>query len=155
MVSMEVHLEFLQVMASALACAAVRASHQSDAAPSSLPEAYKTFSRSLHWVMSSFFPMTLSQSSASKGSTAWEESRRVMAHKIPVLVSSLWCMLLLMLVLLILLYLLHRSSESLQKLHLRCEELLHIGVGWRWWQLLTTLVSVVPGTWASVHHLVG
>ena len=74
------------------------------------------------------------------------ESSRVMAHKIPVLVSSLWCMLLLMLVLLILLNLLHRSSESLQMLHLRCDELLHVGIWWRWWQLLTTLVPVVPGT---------
>jgi hypothetical protein len=49
--------------------AAVKASHQSDTAPSSLPEAYKTFFRSLHLVMSSFFPMTLNQSSTSKGST--------------------------------------------------------------------------------------
>jgi hypothetical protein len=48
----------------------VKASHQSDTAPSSLPEAYKTFSQSLHRVMSNFFPMTLTQSSASKGSTA-------------------------------------------------------------------------------------
>jgi beta-lactamase regulating signal transducer with metallopeptidase domain len=63
------------------------------------------------------------------------ESRRVMAHKVLVLVSSLWCMLLLilvLLVLLILLNLLYRSSESLQKLHLRCDELLHVGIGWRW-----------------------
>jgi hypothetical protein len=78
------------------------------------------------------------------------ESRQVMAHKILVLVSSLWCILLLMLVLLvmlILLYLVHRSSESLQKLHLCCDKLLHIGIWWRWWQLLTnTLVLVVPGT---------
>jgi hypothetical protein len=86
------------------------------------------------------------------------ESRQVMAHEIPMLVSSLWCMLLLMLVLLvllILLYLLHQSSEFLQKLHLCCDETLHIGVGWWWLQLLTTLVLVVIGTWASVHHLVG
>jgi hypothetical protein len=69
-----------------------------------------------------------------------------MAHKIPVLVSSLGRILLLMLVLLILLNLLYRSSESLQKLHLRCNELLHVGIWWRWWQLLTTLVFVVPGT---------
>jgi hypothetical protein len=72
-----------------------------------------------------------------------------MAHEIPMLISSLWCLLLLMLVLLvllILLYLLHRSSESLQKLHLSCDELLHVGVGRRWWQLLTTLVPVVLGT---------
>jgi hypothetical protein len=72
-----------------------------------------------------------------------------MAHEILMLVSSLGCMLLLMrvlLVLLILLNLLHRSSESLQKLHLCCDELFHIGIWWRWWQLLTTLVLVVPGT---------
>jgi hypothetical protein len=68
-----------------------------------------------------------------------------MAHEIPMLIFGLWC-LLLMLVLLILLYLLHRGSESLQKLHLRCDELLHIGIGWLWWQLLTTLVLVVIGT---------
>ena len=74
------------------------------------------------------------------------ESRWVMSHEIPMLVSSLWCIRLLMLVVLILFYLLHRSSESLQKLHLRCDELLHVGIWWWWWQLLTTLVSVVPGT---------
>jgi hypothetical protein len=78
------------------------------------------------------------------------ESRWVVAHEIPVLVSSLGCILLLMLVLLvllILLYLLHRSSESLQKLHLRCDKLLHVGIWWRWWQLLTnTLISVVHRT---------
>jgi hypothetical protein len=65
------------------------------------------------------------------------------------LVSSLWCILLLMLVLLILLILLkllYRSSESLQKLHLRCDELLHVGIWWWWWQLLTMLVSIVPRT---------
>jgi hypothetical protein len=77
------------------------------------------------------------------------ESKQVMAHEIPMLISSLGCMMLLMLVLLvllILLYLLHRNSESLQKLHLRCDELIHIGIGWRWWQLLTTLVLVVIWT---------
>jgi hypothetical protein len=72
------------------------------------------------------------------------------AHEIPMLVSSLGCILLLilvLLVLLILLYLLHRSSESLQKLHLCCDELFHVGIWWRWWHLLTnTLVSFVPGT---------
>jgi hypothetical protein len=44
------------------------------------------------------------------------ERRRVMAHKIPVLISSRGCILLLLLVLLILLILLnllHRCSESL------------------------------------------
>jgi fumarate reductase subunit D len=77
------------------------------------------------------------------------ESKQVMAHEISMLISSLGCMLLLMLVLLvllILLYLLHRISESLQKLHLHCDELLHIGIGWRWWQLLTKLILVVTRT---------
>ena len=74
------------------------------------------------------------------------ESRRVVAHKISMLVSSLGYILLLLLVLLVFLNLLHRSSESLQKLHLHCDKLLHIGVWWQWWQLLTTLVSVVLGT---------
>jgi fumarate reductase subunit D len=69
-----------------------------------------------------------------------------MAHKIPMLVSSLGCILLLLLVLLVLFYLLHRGSESLQKKHLSCDKLLHIGVRWRWCQLLTTLVSIVSGT---------
>jgi hypothetical protein len=93
-----------------------------------------------------------------QGVNCMRKSRRVMAHKIPMLISSLWCLLLLMLVLLvllILLYLLHRSSESFQKLHLCCDELLHIGIGWRWWQLLTMLILVVTGTYVSVHHLVG
>jgi hypothetical protein len=52
------------------------------------------------------------------------ESKRVMTHEVPMLVSSLGCMLLLMLVLLVLLILLnllYRSCESLQKLHL-CHE---------------------------------
>jgi hypothetical protein len=48
--------------------------------------------------------------------------------------------------LLILLNLLYRNCESLQKLHLRCDELIHSGVGWWWWQLLTTLVLMVIGT---------
>jgi uncharacterized membrane protein len=70
------------------------------------------------------------------------ESRRVMAHEIPMLISSLRCLLLLMLVLLVLLIMLY----LLQKLHQRCNELLHIGIGWWWWQLLTTLVLVIIGT---------
>jgi hypothetical protein len=74
------------------------------------------------------------------------ESRRVVAHKILMLVSSLGYILLLLLVLLVLLNLLYKSSESLQKLQLRCDKLLHIGFWWRWWQLLTTLVYVIPGT---------
>ena len=51
-----------------------------------------------------------------------------MAHKILMLVSSLGYILLLLLVLLILLVLLnlfHRCSESLQKLHLSGDKLLH------------------------------
>jgi hypothetical protein len=76
------------------------------------------------------------------------ESSRVMTYEVPMLISSLGCMLLLLvlLVLLILLNLLHRSCESLQKLHLRCDELIHSGVGWWWWQLLTTLILMVIGT---------
>jgi hypothetical protein len=84
-----------------------------------------------------------------QGVNCMRESRRVMAHEILMLVSNLWCMSLLMLVLLVLLILLnllHRGIESLQKLHLRCDEFLHVGIWWRWWQLLTTLVPVVPGT---------
>jgi hypothetical protein len=50
------------------------------------------------------------------------------------------------LVLLILLNLLHRSCESLHKLHLRSDELIHSVVGWWWWQLLTTLILMVIGT---------
>jgi hypothetical protein len=68
--SMKFSWNSYQVIVFAFAWAAVKASHQSDVAPSSLPEAYKTFSRSLHYAMSNFFPITLSQSSASKGSTA-------------------------------------------------------------------------------------
>ena len=77
------------------------------------------------------------------------ESWRVMAHKIPMLISSRGYILLLLLVLLImlvLLNLLHRRSESLQKLHLSYDKLLHIRVRWWWWYLLTTLVPIVVGT---------
>jgi hypothetical protein len=72
-----------------------------------------------------------------------------MTHEVPVLVSSLRCVLLLLLVLLVLLILLnllYRSCESLQKLHLHYDELIHRGVGWWWWQLLTTLILMVIGT---------
>jgi fumarate reductase subunit D len=55
-------------------------------------------------------------------------------------------LLLVLLVLLVLLNLLHRCSESLQKLHLSCDKLLHVRVRWWWWYLLTTLVHVVVGT---------
>ena len=61
------------------------------------------------------------------------ESWRVMAHKIPVLISGRWCILLLLLVLLILLVLLnllHRCSEALQKLHLSSDEMFHVRVQW-------------------------
>ena len=64
------------------------------------------------------------------------ERWRVMAHKIPVLVSSLGYILMLLLVvlvLLVLLNLLHRCRENFQKLHLSCDKLLHIGVQWWWW----------------------
>jgi hypothetical protein len=81
----------------------------------------------------------------------------VMAHKIPVFISSRGCILLLLLVLLILLVLLNllnSRSKTLQKLHLGGDELFHIRVRW-WWYLLTTLVPVVVGSLASVHHLIG
>jgi hypothetical protein len=61
------------------------------------------------------------------------ERRRVMAHKIPMLISSRGCLLLLLLVLLILLVLLnllHRCSEALQKLHLSSDEMFHVRVQW-------------------------
>jgi uncharacterized BrkB/YihY/UPF0761 family membrane protein len=77
------------------------------------------------------------------------ENRRVITHEVRMLVSSLGCMLLLLLVLLVLLILmnlLYRSCESLQKLHLRCDELIHSGVWWWWWQLLSTLILMVLGT---------
>jgi hypothetical protein len=97
-----------------------------------------------------FLPDNLKPVISIQGVNCMRESRRVMAHEIPMLVSSLWCMLLLMFVVLILLILrnlLHKSSEPLQKLHLRCDELLHVGVWWWWWQLLiNTLVLVVPGS---------
>jgi hypothetical protein len=66
--------------------------------------------------------------------TRMRESRRVMAHKIPMLVYRGYILLLLLvlLVLLVLLNLLHGCSESLQKLHLSCDKLLHIRVQW-WW----------------------
>jgi hypothetical protein len=86
------------------------------------------------------------------------ERWRVMTHKIPVFVSSRWCVLLLLLMLLIqlvLLNLLNSCSESLQKLHLGGDELFHVGVRCWWWYLLTTLVPVVVGFLASVHHLIG
>jgi hypothetical protein len=85
------------------------------------------------------------------------ERWRVMAHKIPVLISSRGCILLLLLVLLILLILLNlqnRCSETLQKLHLGGDELFHVGVRW-WWYLLTTPIPVVVGSLARVHHLIG
>jgi fumarate reductase subunit D len=72
-----------------------------------------------------------------------------MAHKIPMIISSrgyILLLLLVLLVLLVLLNLLHRCSESLQKLHLSCDKLLHVRVRWWWWYLLTTLVHVVVGT---------
>jgi hypothetical protein len=78
------------------------------------------------------------------------ESRRVMAHKILMLISSrgyILLLLLVLLVLLVLLNLLHRRSKSLQKLHLSCDKLLHVRVRWWWWwYLLITLVLVVVGS---------
>jgi hypothetical protein len=85
------------------------------------------------------------------------ECWRMMTHKIPVLISGRGCILLLLLMLLIqlvLLNLLNSCGESLQKLHLGGDELFHVGIRW-WWYLLTTLVPVVVGSLASVHHLIG
>jgi hypothetical protein len=81
-----------------------------------------------------------------------------MTHEIPVLISGRRCILLLLLMLLILLVLLNllnNHSESLQNLHLGGNELLHVGIRWGWWYLLTTLVPVVVGSLTSVHHLIG
>jgi hypothetical protein len=77
------------------------------------------------------------------------ESWRVMAHKIPMFISSRGYILLLLLVLLallVLLNLLNSRSESLQKLHLSGDKLLHVRVRWWWCYLLTTLVLVVVGS---------
>jgi hypothetical protein len=71
------------------------------------------------------------------------ESRWMMAHKIPMFISNRGRILLLLLVLLVLLNLLNICSESLQKLHLSGDKLLHVKVRWWWWYLLTTLVPVV------------
>jgi hypothetical protein len=73
------------------------------------------------------------------------ERWRAMAHKVPMLISSRGCILLL-LILLVLLNLLYRCSETLQKLHLSFDELFHVRVWWWWWYLLTTLVPVVVGS---------
>jgi hypothetical protein len=70
---------------------------------------------------------------------------RVMTHEVPVLISGRGCILLLLLMLLILLVLLNllnSRSDSLQNLHLGSDELLHVGVWWWRWYLLTTLVPV-------------
>jgi hypothetical protein len=77
------------------------------------------------------------------------ESWRVMAHKVPMLISSQGCILLLMLmllVLLVLLNLLHRCSETLQKMHLSGDKLFHVRVRCRCWYLFTMLVPVVVGS---------
>ena len=74
------------------------------------------------------------------------ECRRMMTHKIPVLISGRGCIMLLMLLIqLVLLNLLHRYSKALQKLHLGGDELFHVRVRW-WWYLLTTLIPVVVGS---------
>jgi fumarate reductase subunit D len=77
------------------------------------------------------------------------ESWRMMDHKVPMLISSRGCILLLLLVLLILLVLLnllHRCSESLQNLHLSGDKLFHVRVRWWWWYLLTTMVPIIVGS---------
>jgi hypothetical protein len=75
-----------------------------------------------------------------------KERMRVMAHKVPMLITGQGCILLLLLVLLILLVLLNLlniCSESLQKLHLSGDKLLHVRVWWWWWYMLTMLVPIV------------
>jgi hypothetical protein len=82
-----------------------------------------------------FLPDDLKPVIGIQGVNRKRESRRVVAHEISVLVPSLGYILLLMLVLLVLLILLnllHRRSESLQKLHLCCDKLLHVWIWW-WW----------------------
>jgi hypothetical protein len=82
----------------------------------------------------------------------------VVTYKILVFISGRGCILLLLLMLLIqlvLLNLLNSCRETLQKLHLSGDELLHVGVRWGWWYLLTTLVPDVVGFLTSVHHLIG
>ena len=77
------------------------------------------------------------------------ESWRMMTHKILMLISSrqyILLLLLVLLVLLVLLNLLYICSESLQKLHLSYDKLLHVRVRRWWWYLLTTLVPVVVGS---------
>jgi hypothetical protein len=68
-----------------------------------------------------------------------------MTHEVPMLVSSLGCVLLLLLVLmvlLILLNLLYRRCKSLQKLHLHCDELIHRGI---WVVVVATAVHAGSG----------
>jgi hypothetical protein len=150
MVSMEVHLEFLPSYGIYVAVCC------SEGIPPIGQGTFKS-SRSVQDLLSvialgdvEFLFDNLKPVIGIQGVNRMRESRRVVVHKISVLVSSLWCILLLMLVLLVLLILLnllYRSSESLQNRHLRCDELLHVGIWWRSWQLLiNTLVLVVPGT---------
>jgi hypothetical protein len=149
MVSMKVYLEFLPSYGVSISMC------RGEGIPPVGRDTFET-SRSIQDLLSvialgdvQFLPNDLKPVINIQGVYCLRESRRVMAHEIPMLISSLWCLLLMMLVLLvllILLYLLHRSSESLQKLYLRCDELLHIGIGWRWWQLLTKLILVATGT---------
>jgi hypothetical protein len=136
MVSMEVHLKFLLGYGVSISMC------RGEGIP---PVGRGTFesSRSVQDLLSiialgdvQFLPDDLKPVIGIQGVNCMRESKRVMAHKVSVLVSSLWCMLLLMLVLLVLLIvlnLLDRSSESLQKLHQPCDQFLHVGIWWRWW----------------------
>jgi hypothetical protein len=119
-------------MASALACAVVKACHQSDTNTFESSRSVQDFLSVIALGDVQFLPDDLKPVIGIQGVNYMRESKQVMAHEIPMLISSLWCLLVLMLVLLvllILLYLLHQSSESLQKLHLRCDEMLHVGIG--------------------------
>jgi hypothetical protein len=95
------------------------------------------------------FPKDVEPVIGIEGINRMREHRRMMAHKVPMLISDRGCILLLLLVLLILLVLLnllHKCSEPLQKLHLSGDKLFHVRVWWWWWYLLTTLVPVVVGS---------
>jgi hypothetical protein len=116
MVSMEVHLEFLTGYGVSISMC------RGEGIPPIGRGTFKS-SRSVQDLLSvialgdvQFLPNDLETVIGIQGVNCMRESRRVMTHEIPVLVSSLWCILVLVLVvliLLILLNLLHRSSESL------------------------------------------
>jgi hypothetical protein len=112
--SMEVHLEFLPGFGTSISMC------RGEGIPPVGRDIFES-SRSVQDLLSvialgdvQFLPDDLKPVIGIQGVNCMRESKRVMAHKIPVFVSSLGHILLLMLVLLvllILLYLLHRSSK--------------------------------------------